>query len=62
MPTDTEREKLVAALDAAAEYDRVHGERDHAIAVKARAAAAEWRRAYDALRDYDRTHPPAPTP
>jgi len=49
----TEREKLVAALDAAAEYDRVHGECDHAIAVKARAAASEWRRAYDAFHDYD---------
>ena len=35
----TEREKLVAALDAAAEQLRV--------------TASEWRRAYDALRDYD---------
>jgi len=52
----TEREKLVEAMNtAAAEWRRVDAETyDH--------AGAEWDRAYDALAEYDRTHPPAPTP
>ena len=52
MPTDTEREKLVAEMDAAAaEWRRVDAETyDH--------AGAEWDRAYDALAEYDRKGTP----
>ena len=50
----TEREKLVAEMDAAAaEWRRVDAETyDH--------AGAEWDRAYDALAEYDRTHGDTP--
>ena len=50
---DTEREKLVEALDRAdAEQDRIIAEQDRIIVESNRANAA-WHRADNALREYD---------